>query len=384
MGASKPPAPSRQKQPPLGAPGRADITRQQAGLFAGGAVSRNVLDAVPTPLLIINDKWQVVYANKAVLGLVDLEEGGVTGLGEGEAFHCVHARTGGEASGTGESCPICGVARAVLLALEGQETVSDCRLTCDLSGDVPLELRVWATPLECDGETFSILALTDLSDKKRRAVLENVCFHDLLNTLTSIRGFLDVLKHSDVTERPEICELLEHTTRNSIDEIMALRLLTSDENSEMQIVWAPLETGAFLQRLLKTLRRHPVARNKSLTLAPGSAEATLYTDRTLLRRVVGNMVLNALEATDDGGTVTVGCRQGGDEVELWVHNDRFMPREVQLKIFRRPFSSKGPGRGLGTHSIQLLSAYLQGRVGFTSSPEGGTTFRATFPLHPRS
>ncbi len=72
---------------------------------------------------------------------------------------------------------------------------------------------------------------------------------------------------------------------------------------------------------------------------------------------------------------------------LWVafsvHNPSFMPRSVQLQVFQRSFSTKGEGRGLGTYSMKLLSErYLGGRVDFTTSPDGGTTFIATFPLKP--
>jgi signal transduction histidine kinase len=271
----------------------------------------------------------------------------------------------------------------VALALQGRETVSDCRLTCDLVGSgAPIELRVWATPLESAGEQFSILVLSDIGQEKRRAMLADVCFHDLLNTLTSIRGLLDVLKHSDVTERPEICELLEQTTLGSIEEIMTLRLLEQAEESALVVNWAPLTTGEFLQQQLKTLQRHPEALGKDLRFEERVADVCLHTDRNLLRRVIGNMVLNALEATDHGGTVTLGCRLAGDEIEFRVHNDRPVPLEVQSQIFTRSFSTKGQGRGFGTYSVQMLSSLLRGKVGFVSSPQSGTTFHAIFPLHP--
>jgi signal transduction histidine kinase len=58
-----------------------------------------------------------------------------------------------------------------------------------------------------------------------------------------------------------------------------------------------------------------------------------------------------------------------------------MPRDVQLQVFQRSFSTKGSGRGLGTYSMKLLSErYLQGRVTFDTSPAKGTTFRAIYPL----
>ncbi len=69
-----------------------------------------------------------------------------------------------------------------------------------------------------------------------------------------------------------------------------------------------------------------------------------------------------------------------DHVDFWVHNDGVMPRDVQLQVFQRSFSTKGPGRGLGTYSIKLLTErYLHGRASFTSTPETGTTFSVTYP-----
>jgi signal transduction histidine kinase len=55
-----------------------------------------------------------------------------------------------------------------------------------------------------------------------------------------------------------------------------------------------------------------------------------------------------------------------------------MPREVQLQLFKRSFTTKGTGRGLGTYSMKLLTErYLKGRIAFTSSETDGTTFTVT-------
>jgi len=59
-----------------------------------------------------------------------------------------------------------------------------------------------------------------------------------------------------------------------------------------------------------------------------------------------------------------------------------MPRAVQLQVFRRSFSTKGAGRGLGTWSMKLLSGYLQGEVGFVSTEDAGTTFWLQLPVIP--
>ncbi len=56
-----------------------------------------------------------------------------------------------------------------------------------------------------------------------------------------------------------------------------------------------------------------------------------------------------------------------------------MPEDARLQVFQRSFSTKGPGRGLGTYRIRLLTEkYLKGRVSFATGPEG-TTFTAEYP-----
>lgn len=360
------------------------VKSQQEELLSSRELIRQLLNAVPMPLLVINRTWQVVYANAAVHKM--LATSGTTtisGLREGEEFHCIHGRPdAGE--DTAPSCRICGVARAVAVALNGEGTIRDCRLTCDLAGEAhSLDLRAWATPLAIGEETLSVLVLTDISHEKRRVLLENVYFHDLLNTLTGIRGLLDVLSHSEVEERPGICGSLDRMTLRSIEEIDALRLLTQAEECTLQVVWAELRTGSFLEEIVATLSCHPSARGKRVVLDTEMIDVSFRSDRRLLRRVVENMILNALEATDDGGGVTLGCWQISGHVNFWVHNAAWMPDEIQLQVFQRSFSTKGQQRGIGTYSIKLLSSLILGSVNFTSTPENGTVFQASFPQKPQ-
>ena len=95
------------------------------------------------------------------------------------------------------------------------------------------------------------------------------------------------------------------------------------------------------------------------------------------------MLVNALEATPAGGNVVGGLRREGDFAVFWVRNDAVMPDNVRVQIFKRSFSTKGEGRGLGTYSIKLLTEnYLGGEVGFASSREEGTTFWVRLPQAP--
>ena len=126
-------------------------------------------------------------------------------------------------------------------------------------------------------------------------------------------------------------------------------------------------------------RAHALARNRAIRIAEDSQDVVIYTDDSILRRVLQNMLKNALEASQRGGTITAGCRDAGEEVEFWVHNPEAMPEPVRLQVFQRSFSTKGIGRGLGTYSMRLLSErYLKGTVTFDSGAENGTIFRARY------
>ncbi|MEZ4831367.1 MAG: ATP-binding protein [Caldilineaceae bacterium] len=64
-----------------------------------------------------------------------------------------------------------------------------------------------------------------------------------------------------------------------------------------------------------------------------------------------------------------------------MHNQSVIPYVVQLQLFKRSFSTKGNGRGLGTYSMRLLTErYLKGHISFTSTQDDGTTFFVWLPL----
>jgi signal transduction histidine kinase len=104
------------------------------------------------------------------------------------------------------------------------------------------------------------------------------------------------------------------------------------------------------------------------------------TDKVLLKRVLGNLGKNGLEASEEGQEVSLGFRNFG-AAEFHVHNDAVMPEMIRLQVFRRSFSTKSPlGRGIGTYSAKLITErYLGGSLSFSSSEEQGTTFAVTLP-----
>jgi signal transduction histidine kinase len=157
------------------------------------------------------------------------------------------------------------------------------------------------------------------------------------------------------------------------------------EMGELLLKPESLSALRLVQNAVTLYNGHPVAQDRHLCIDPNAEDVAVAGDRTLLSRVLCNMIKNALEACHAGETVTAGCTRHDGHVEFRVHNPGVIPREIQLQIFQRSFSTKGTGRGLGTYSIKLLTErYLHGTVSFTSTPEHGTTFRVRYPLAPNN
>jgi len=340
-----------------------------------------LLHAVPEIVLVLNQQRQIVFSNQALpraLGVTEKES--FTGLRPGEALRCVHAFETSQGCGTTEFCRTCGAAQAIVSSLREDKAITECRIV--QRNGTALDLRVWATPLRMNGEAFTVLAVEDISHEKRRQVLEQIFFHDILNTAGAIMGHAELLSEIDEPEMAaRITQVIFEASRHLVEEIKGQRDVSAAEDGELTVRPLPFHSLDLLQGLRVLYAAHDVAHERHIAIAPQTHDVTLVSDRVLLERVLGNMVKNALEACAPDQTVTLSCQ--ADHLQVWfeVHNPACMPREVQLQVFQRSFSTKGRGRGLGTYTMKLLSErYLGGTVAFTTSPNQGTTFRATYPL----
>ncbi len=230
---------------------------------------------------------------------------------------------------------------------------------------------------------LTVLALRDISAEKRRNVLEKVFFHDVLNTAGGISGLATALAEGEFRDTSRDAEAkgwMVGLAARLVDEITHQRKLLAAERGEFVPDWGAVVVGALLREVQALYANHDIAAGRRLVLGP-VPEATIVSDGAILRRIIGNLVKNALEATAPGGTVTLFAAQDGVGVVFVVHNPGVMPEEVQLQLFQRSFSTKsGDGRGIGTYSVKLFGErYLKGKVDFASSDTAGTTFRFTVP-----
>ena len=357
------------------------MERDARRLSAGGRLEQLVLDTAPLVVVVVNRQRQIILGNRHLEALSPLKLERMVGLRLGETLDCEHAAERPGGCGTTAFCSRCGAVRAILSGLKGTEDVQECRLT--RRDGRALDLRVWTRPMEVDGDRFALFMAQDISDEKRREALERAFFHDVLNTAGAALGWARL----DDRLPPEAAAAgrarLPGIIRRLIDEIHGQRDLLALEQARYRIELTTVDGARLLCEVADDWSEHDCARGKEIEVEAGALE--LVTDRTLLRRVLANMVKNALEASAEGDRITLRCAADGENARFSVHNRAVMPREVQLQLFQRSFSTKGPGRGLGTYSMRLLSErFLGGRVTFASTEEAGTTFTASYPLRPES
>lgn len=367
-----------------------ETLQRQQNHFAAAGLMTGILNALPDGLVILNEQRQIVFSNDAFYQAAQMkQDGSMLGARPGEALNCIHAFELDGGCGTTEFCSTCGAIKSILQAQKGHKSVQECRITRhnEVGGEESLDLRVWTTPIRSNDETFTIFAVHDISDEKRRRVLENIFFHDLRNTAGFIQGMAELATKTGDSEEMKSVDfmgLLQQASHQLVDEIEAQRQLLAAENGDLDLDKRQISSLQLLQNVTGMYERHRVGEERFVQIDPHSESVEMLTDPTLLKRVLGNMVKNALEASKPGETVTVGSDFFGGYVRFWVHNPAFMPRHVQLQIFQRSFSTKGHGRGLGTYSMKLLSErYLHGRVTFKSSPQEGTVFIGLYPAQLR-
>lgn len=344
-----------------------------------------LLSTVGGLLAILDEQRQIVALNDAfceMLGITDPEES--FGLRLGEVLHCTHANDKPAGCGTTKFCSTCGAAIAIVASLETSQPAERlCALrieTATESKDIVFKIR--SHPIEIKKSRFLLLFLQDVTLEQHRAALERAFFHDISNILTGLIGASELLSLKE--KQSELSRTIHKLSLRMSTELEIQKLLISDESFIFTPHWETVKTSDVLNELETLFSCHPKAKDKILAIIPDHTPQLLRADSTLLIRIVGNMITNALEASDPQGTVKVWLDNKDNTITFNVWNEQAISPDIARRIFQRNFSTKtGQGRGIGTYSMKLLGEkILGGKVEFTTAEGQGTTFSYTLPLQP--
>jgi len=123
-----------------------------------------------------------------------------------------------------------------------------------------------------------------------------------------------------------------------------------------------------------------------------ACESPIHADESLLRRMILNLLDNAIKYTPENGRVTVTCRREGKEYAVSITDTGGgIPADLQPRIFERFFradkarsraENDGGGAGLGLSISRWIAEAHHGRLELTRSDSAGSTFTAYLPAEP--
>jgi signal transduction histidine kinase len=137
------------------------------------------------------------------------------------------------------------------------------------------------------------------------------------------------------------------------------------------IVRSALEVAKYYKRMKgKTIATH---------FASGPATVRVVRDR--IQQVFLNLILNALDATEEGGTLTITSNHDNGMLGIDVSDDGAgIPPEKQHKLFEAYYTTKETGTGLGLFVSRSLMQDARGRISLLESSPGRTVFRVELPV----
>lgn len=385
--------------PPLASASKEPLVAQFTKRHLANALESDVQLASSNPIVsallcasngilwVLNQDRRIVAVNRAWLDYRGSDsQDRVLGLRPGDALHCVHAANAPAGCGTTVACGSCGTALVIIAAhqdLEGHQ--SECVLRAT-RGDETTDytMRVRAQRLQVEDSEFTLLFMDDVSADHRRACVERAFFHDVNNVATAILSTTECLDGCSSEELPDLVNDLRAFAIRLVRELNVQRALSNTRPEHFATNIERVDINELLNQVLQIIARHPSgkAAHVHLRAEPG---LFIHTDRSLVERLLSNLLINALEARAEGSTgqpaVAVISSLENSRWVLRVWNPEAIPVEVQPRIFQRYFSTKtGTGRGQGLFSAKLfIEQYLGGVIDFSSDPVAGTTFRLTLP-----
>jgi PAS domain S-box-containing protein len=248
-----------------------------------------------------------------------------------------------------------------------------------------------------------LIVNTDVTEKNRmQAVLQRAAqislvgelaaglAHEVKNPLAGIQGTVDILIRRRDPNDPEreVLEGIRHEVTRIDGTVRALldrarpRAVSTKQTSLTELTLKAV-TVARSQAISAAAR----GRRIKVEFQAPAEDIVLEADAPQIEDAVLNLIINAIEAIDDGGRITVGIRQQdtedtGEEAVIEVEDTGHGISEKDMSLIFNPFytTTKG-GTGLGLPAVRRIARAHGGRVEATSTPGQGSVFRIHLPLN---
>jgi len=204
--------------------------------------------------------------------------------------------------------------------------------------------------------------------------------HDLRNPLTSIRGAAYYLKKKSdlkIDEKArEMLEIIEKDVEHSNEIISDLM----EYSKEIRLKLSETTPKSIVKDALSLIE---VPENVQILDLSQSAPK-IEIDAVKTKRVLGNLIKNAIDAMPIGGKLTVASKESNGNVEIaFADTGIGMTKEIMEKIWTPFFTTKSKGMGLGLPICKRIIEAHGGSISVESTVGKGSTFTVTIPIKPK-
>jgi PAS domain S-box-containing protein len=207
--------------------------------------------------------------------------------------------------------------------------------------------------------------------------------HDIRNPLQAIVGELYLAKD-------EMYSLPDNAAKKSVLE----SIICIEENlyyidkivADLQDYTKPLKPNKEKVNIEKIIEEAllivaiPINLEVSIVVEEGFPQ--FMADFSMLKRVLMNLIQNAVQAMPNGGKLKVNAERQDKQVCISVADTgEGIPEEVQSKLFTPLFTTKSKGQGFGLAVVKRLVEAQDGKISFQSQNQKGTTFIIHLPIN---
>ena len=253
--------------------------------------------------------------------------------------------------------------------------------------------QVHLTPVRIGEQLHGVVAvfhdMTELRrlEQVRKDFVANVS-HELRTPLTSIKGFVETLQDGAMEDTAALRRFMT-SIQHHADRLQALvedlLQLSGIESGRYEVEFTSCRLDRVSERVAEIFAKQIDGKQLALSLR-FETDRPARGDPELMERALSNLVDNAVKYTENGGSITIGTEERGDEIVLSVSDTGpGIPSEALPRIFERFFrvdrarSRALGGTGLGLAIVRHTMELLNGRAWVESRLGEGATFYLSLP-----
>ena len=222
------------------------------------------------------------------------------------------------------------------------------------------------------------------ASRLKSAVVANMS-HEVRTPLTSIIGFAEILEEECDPSNRSFASLIRRSSDRLENTLTSVLQLSKLEAGVQAPKGAPVNTSGLVEEVRRD--HDALAAEARLTLRTQTEPSTrIVSDREMIRRILTNLVHNAIKFTDEGGEVIIRCLPSEEGIQLQVEDTGIGMsagfQERMFNAFEQESSGKArryEGSGLGLAIVQQLVKLLSGSIYVNSQKGVGTRFIVELP-----